>query len=232
MTFAELLEKHKKEDGTYDFEKAQAEYDALKNQEFDEEKTKILGSKETILSEKKDLQKKLEEIEANQQKSKLDNAKNNEDYKTLYESEKQRADGLDEKFKTTTSKYKNSILDSTISSKLQEAGVQPHVVRLLKNDFLSKADIIEQEDGSFKKVAKVGNDNLDIDDYIKTTLQSDEYKPFLSAPQNSGGGASGSGKTVNQNENPFSKETWNVDKQQELYLKDQGLAEKMKEQAE
>lgn len=231
MTFQELLEKHKKEDGSYDFNAAQNEYDEIKSTEFNEEKNKIIGNRDSVIEEKRQLQQKIEELNNKQSQENLERAKNNEDYKTLYESEKSRADKINDQYNNTTSKFKNSILEATVSSKLQEAGVQPHLVRLLKNDFISKADIVEDENGNFKNVAKVGNDNIDINEYINTTLQSDEYKPFLTAPQNSGGGASGSGSGDTSKGNPFSKENWDMSKQEEIYLKDPELAERLERDA-
>ena len=80
------------------------------------------------------------------------------------------------------------LVDSGIADALAKAGVAPHYVNPLKAMFKTQAQIVA-ENGAYKAV--IGDKGLA--DAIGSYLGGDEGKHFVSAPMNSGGGASGAG---------------------------------------
>lgn len=233
MTFEELVKKHTSEDGSVNYAEVQKEYDNQKAQEFETEKQKITQKNEELIGERRKDQERLVALEESLNSLKGKTASSNEDFKELYESEKQSKEKEIEAYKAKFGKLKGSALDSKITKALKDAGVKEEFIRFVKKDFMEKADL-DITDEDIKAIAKIGDSSVDINEYIKNQLEKDDYQSILAAPVNSGGGASGSGSGKNTDfKNPFSKENWNVDKQQEIYLtKGKDVYNQMKEQVE
>lgn len=230
MNLQELFEKYKQEDGTIDFESAQSEIDQYTTK-VEEEKNSLLAKSKDLLNEKKTEQQKLADLLASREEEETNRQKESGEYKKLYETSNTQLEELKNQLNQFKTERNETAKEKAITKALQDSGIRPEFMRFVKNDFANKAEVVETDEG-LKCVARIDGDTLDINEYISKSIQSDEYKPLLSAPVNEGGGASGtSGKHVTA-ENPFSKASWNVDKQQEIFIKDENLAKQMKEQAE
>lgn len=231
MTFEELLKKHTKEDGSIDYQAAQSEYDEQIKADSRKEVDATLSKNSELIEEKRKVQERLEALENELNDTKKKSASSNEDYKELYETEKTAREKEIESYKNKFGRLKGSALDSKITKALKDAGVKDEFIKFVKRDFMYKADL-DITDEDIKAIAKIGDSSIDINEYIKNQLEKEDYQSILSAPINSGGGAGGSGKTDVIADNPFSKENWNMDKQQELYVNNQAQYELLKKSAQ
>lgn len=112
-----------------------------------------------------------------------------------------------------TTREQKLLVDNGLQAALAEAGVtDPALAKgaahLLRGT--AKLDIVDVEG---VRVVKVGDKLLG--DYVKEWGQSPEGKAYATAPNNSGGGASGGGKGTAPN--PFAKETFSLTEQSRLY---------------
>lgn len=78
------------------------------------------------------------------------------------------------------------LVDNGLTESLTKAGVKPEYLKAAKAMFANQVQVVQ--DGE-NRVAKVGDKALS--DFVSAWAQGDEGKHFVSAPDNSGGGAGG-----------------------------------------
>lgn len=82
------------------------------------------------------------------------------------------------------------LVDNGLTSALTEAGVKTEYLPAVRALIQSSTDI-ELVDLDGQRSAQIGGENLK--DYVTAWAQTDQGKAFVAAPDNSGGGANGSG---------------------------------------
>lgn len=239
----EIIKKYIKEDGSIDLqdEKLQEElnqYEEGKTQELEEKLTSGLKSKnQELLDEVKRYKTNFQETQEKLKSFENKKAEDNGDYKTIAESlrnqlkeaEEQRTRDFEELNKVNST-LKNKTIDGYTKDILIKNGADPDLLDFIINDFKDKADIDIKEDGNFDIKAKLGDDSVDFEDYVKETLKHDRYKRVILAPQDSGGNAPGNGDKsfsidTKNIDNPW--KTGNLTKQIELKESNPTLAEKL-----
>ena len=81
------------------------------------------------------------------------------------------------------------LVENGLNEALTKAGVKPEYLKAAKAMFAKDVQVVQEGES---RIAKVGDKALT--DFVAGWAQSDEGKHFVSAPANSGGGASGGGK--------------------------------------
>lgn len=158
-------------------------------------------------------------------------AENEENYKRLL---KEQTDNLNKQITKLTKEnaeidgqFKNMLVENNLTKSLVDAGVAKSFIPAV-TAMLQPKITIENDEGS--RSLKINGEG--VQDYIKTWSQSDEGKPFIAAPGNSGGGAPGANGRNTGMSNPWAKDTRNLTEQGRILKENPQLAESLKAAAQ
>jgi hypothetical protein len=180
----------------------------------------LLGEVKKQKDSLKSIQDQLDEIKEAKEAAELEAAKKTGDVDKLVaaaEAKKNKEiDGLKNQLEQQTSRLNQTLIDKGLSDALVKANVAPHhlptVTAFLKST--AKAEIIDK-DGN----AVATFDGRPIEEFVTGWAQGDTGKHYIAAPQNGGGGASGSnggGKATGDiNLSPVARLTAAREKQQQ-----------------
>jgi hypothetical protein len=119
------------------------------------------------------------------------------------------------------------LIDDGLTKSLVEAGVGKEFLKATKAMLKDSCKVVE-EDGQYKAVVDSDTGELDISRFVQDWVASDEGKPFIPPAKGSDAGNSGRPtKPISIDQNPWSKEFWNLTKQGELVRTDRAKAEKL-----
>lgn len=149
----------------------------------------LIKKRDELLGEVKKLRKNSEIDPEDYQRLKEEN---DELHGKVTEAQKAAKKAIDEAAKATKQAEAESgavsklLVDNGLNEALAKAGVKPEYLKAAKKMLAENVQVVQ--DGE-NRVAKVGDKALS--DFVSAWAQSDEGKHFVSAPDNSGGGASG-----------------------------------------
>lgn len=160
----------------------------------DEATSGLLKKRDELLGEVKKLRKNSEIDPEDYQRLKDENEELQGKVTEAQKATKKAADDAQKALKqaeTESSAVRQLLVENGLNEALTKAGVKPEYLKAAKAMFAKDVQVIA--DGE-NRVAKVGDKALT--DFVSEWAQSDEGKHFVTAPANSGGGAS-SGKGGN-----------------------------------
>ncbi|HET6527787.1 MAG TPA: hypothetical protein VFG39_03465 [Balneolaceae bacterium] len=154
-----------------------------------------------------------------------------EELKSQVESLKGKLKAKEQEVESEKESLRNTIKRSQLRDAMVEAGVtDPILLDAAVDRALSKHRVkADQKDDSF--VVTAGDLDEDVKEWAKSWASTDEGKRFVSAKNNSGGGAYNDGNGKAPETNPWADDSFNMSKQAEIYKTDPEKAKQLANQA-
>ncbi len=123
---------------------------------------------------------------------------------------------------------KKLLVDDGLQKALTEVGVERPFIKAVKS-MLAPLCKVEEENGEYNATVETDGGPLDIDRFVNVWATSDEGKNFVAPAKggDAGGGKPPAPKVPGSDQNPWSKEHWNLTRQGQIFTQDRSRAEKL-----